>query len=213
MSTTMWNNMHVPGTELRMKREVVATLSSHRAYLGPQLHPDVHFLLHLLQDAQQVLLEHADASEEMLVVPAPLHVIKVHPESEQELHAAAIQGDLLRAAQQRGPVALIQHGQLQNLPRADSDQGGRQSHRSRTHDEHRDPGPPLPDRVQAPFKRHVHDHRHQSAEDRVTGECAVPLLRVLPGVTKSSVSIPHTAGTGGGRGGPGTSPNSQNHPR
>lgn len=180
----------------------VAQKAWKQAHLGPQLHPNVHPLLHLLQDAQQVLLEHADAGEEMLVVPAPLHVVKVHPESEQELHAAGIQGDLLRAAEQGGAVALIQHGQFQHLPRADSDQGGRQSHRSRTHDEHRGPGPPLPDHVQAHFKHHVHDHRHQSAQDRVISECAVPLLRVLPRVANSSGSTLeplHAAGTGGSR--------------
>ncbi|KAG7217421.1 hypothetical protein INR49_021588 [Caranx melampygus] len=139
------------------------------------------------KDAQQVLLKHAYPGEEMLVVPAALHVIKVHPESKQKLHTAGIQSDLLGPAEQGGPIPLIQHGEFQDLPGADSDQRGRQPHGSRTHDEHGDSSPPLSDAVQADFHHHIDGDCHQSAQSSVIGESAVLFLRVFRDAANSSV--------------------------
>lgn len=161
--------------------------SGKKAYLGSQLHLDVHPLFLLLQDAQQVLLKHAYSGEKMIVMPAALHVIKVHPESQQKLHTAGIQSDLLGPGEQGGPVPLVQHGQFQHLPGADSNQRGRQSHGSRTHDEHGDLGPPLSEAVQAHFYHDIQGHCHQSAQSSVIGECAILFLCVFRDATNSSI--------------------------
>ncbi len=81
----------------------------------------VNLLLLLLQDAQQILLKHSDFGEEVLVVPAAFHVVKIHPQVQEEADAAGVQRDLLRSTEQRAPVALIQKRQFQHFTGADSD--------------------------------------------------------------------------------------------
>ena len=114
------------------------------AYLCTQMDFDVNRLFLLLQNAQEMFLEYANFSEEVLVVPAPFHVVKIHPQPEEKCDARGVQSDLLRSAQKRGPVAFIQDGQLQHLPRADSDQSCGETDWTRTHDQNRHPRPPLP---------------------------------------------------------------------